>query len=156
VMVVSGGRRQESTLVPQAKDLRRALAAVRSSLSRQDHRRLTASSLALTKTIVFSSFTPRKPRSFFPNIRMNPFPQTHEHPRALRTLYTFHSMSPFILRPNWQVEALRPRSLCFGLLLEAATRTTPDGNTNTRINETQDGDLQFSPAMFASIVSIVH
>jgi hypothetical protein len=42
-----------------------------------------------------------------------------------RTLYTFHSMSPLILRPNWQVEAVRPRSLCLGLglLLEAATRT---------------------------------
>jgi hypothetical protein len=65
-----------------AQEVRRALAAVRSSLSRQDHRRLTEYSLASTKTLVFSSFTSRKPRSFIPNIRVNSFPQTHEPPES--------------------------------------------------------------------------
>jgi hypothetical protein len=125
---------------PQAKDVRRALAAVRSSLSRQDHRRLTASSLASTKTLVFSSFG----ILVFPNIRVNAFPQTHEPSESPSYFVYISQHESLILRPNWQVEAVRPRSLCFGLLLEAATRTTPHGNTIPEATKTQDGDSQFS------------
>jgi hypothetical protein len=76
-----------------------------------------------------------------------------------RTLYTFHSMSPLILRPNWQVEAVRPRSLCLGLglLLEAAMRTHLTGIPYPKQQRRKMAThSSLTPAMFASIVSIVY
>jgi hypothetical protein len=153
-----GARRQESTSVPQAGDVRLALAAVRSSLSRPDHRRLTSSSLASTKILVFSSFTPRNSRSFFPNIRVNPFPQIHELSESpsyfvyISQHESPHSMPKLAGRSS-------PTSVS---LSRTASRSSNENDTLMGIpipestRRTMATYSFLTPAMFASIVSIVY
>jgi hypothetical protein len=137
----------------QAKDVRRALAAVRSSLSRQDHRRLTASSLASTKTLVFSSFG----ILVFPNIRVNAFPQTHE-PSESPSSFVYISQHG----PSFYAQTGRSKQSDLGLsVLDCFSKQQRERHpTGIPYPKQQRRKMathsSLTPAMFASIVSIVY